>query len=68
MELFYNNMAKYWDLDYTFLGREFTNPIGEWLEVEKLNASDPEPSSPPSSPSTEDVMGTESMPVGGSKQ
>ena len=67
VEIFYNIWAKYQDLDYTFLGGEFTNLIGEWLEVEKLNAPDPAPSSPPPSPSTEDIMETESVPVGASK-
>ena len=58
MEIFYN-IWKYWDLDYMFLRGEFSNLIGEWLKAEKLNASNPAPSSLPLIPSVEDAMGTE---------
>ena len=68
VEIFYNIWAKYRDLDYTFLGGEFTNLIGEWLETEKLNALDLAPSSPPPSPLVEDVTGAEIVPAGASEQ
>ena len=54
MEIFYNIWVNYRDLDYSFLGSELTNLIGEWLEVEKLNAPNPVPLSPPPDPSIED--------------
>ena len=50
VKIFYNIWAKYRGLDYTFLGGELTNLIGEWLEAEKLNAPNPTPSSPAPGP------------------
>ena len=67
VEIFYNIWAKYWDLDYTFLGGEFTNLIGKWLEAEKLNDPDPAPLSPSPSPLAKDIIGAESVPIGASK-
>ena len=63
VEIFYNIWAKYWDLDYMFLGGELTNLIGEWLEAEKLNAPDHASSSPPLGPSVEVVTRAESVPA-----
>ena len=61
--IFYNIWVKYRDLNYTFLGGELTNLIGEWLEAENLNSPNPAPSSPPPSPSAEDVTRAKSLPV-----
>ena len=63
VEIFYNIWAKYPNLDDTFLGGEFTNLIGEWLEAKKLNAPDPIPSSLPPSPLAEDITRAESVPT-----
>ena len=61
VEIFYNIWAKYRDLNYTFLGGELTNLIGEWLKAKKLNAPDPTPSCPLPSPSVEVVTRVESV-------
>ena len=68
VDIFYNIWAKYQDLNYSFLGGELTNLIGEWIKAEKLNVPDPEPLSPPPGPSVEGVIGAENMPVGAFEQ
>ena len=68
MEIFYNIWAKFWDLDYSFLGDELIDLIGKWLEVEKLNAPNHAPLSPPFGPSAKDVVGVEGVPAGASEQ
>ena len=59
--IFYNILAHYWDLDYTFLGAELIDLIGEWLEEERLNAPNTTPSSTTPGLSAENAAEAEIM-------
>ena len=66
--IFYNIYAHYWDLDYAFLEGKLTNLIGEWLENEKLNATNTMPPSAPPSPLTGNAAEIEIVAVEASEQ
>ena len=59
--IFYNIWAHYRDLDYTFLGGELTDLIGERLEEERLNAPNAAPSSIPSGPPAKNAVEAEAV-------
>ena len=54
--ILYNIWTHYRNVDYTFLGGELTDLIGEWIEEESLNAPNVVPLSVPSDPSTSNVV------------
>ena len=65
--IFYNIWAHYRDLDYAFLGGELTDLIGEWLEEEKLNAPNVEPSPTPPGPLAKNAVEIENVSTGASE-
>ena len=65
--IFFNIWTHYRDLDYAFLGGELTDLVGEWVEEERLHASDIAPSSTPPGTLIKNVVEIEIMPTETSK-